>query len=57
MLPDRGREQPPDFGHGERDQFLGGGAVTPLFAPASALVTVKKACARIVNVMCRYQES
>ena len=57
MLPDQGGEQPPDLGHGQWDQFLGGGVGTPLFAPASAVVTVRKACASIAKVMCLYQES
>lgn len=55
-MSDEVGKQTSDLGHGERDQLLDG-AGSPLFAPASAVVTVRKACASIAKAMCRYQLS
>ena len=55
-VPDEPGEQTSDLGHGERDQLLDWTA-SPLCPPASAVVTVRKACASIASVMCRYQLS
>ncbi len=53
MVPDEVGEQAADLGHGEWDQVLDG-VGSPLFPPASAVVTVRKAWASMARVMCRY---
>ena len=53
-MPDQVGEQAADLGHGQRDQVVDP-AARPPFCAASAVVTVRKACASMARVMWRYQ--
>ena len=55
VRPDQAGDQVSDFGEGQRDQPVMAGDVGGSCAPFFDWVTVRKACASIDRVMCRYQ--
>lgn len=56
-VPDQPSEQAANFGDGERDQLPDWNQIPPFAALAAAAVTVRKAWASMLNVICAYQES
>ncbi len=56
MVPDQLAQESADLRDGERDEVLVGFCCPP-FPALAARVTVRKACANIARVICRYQPS